>query len=292
MKILIFGTTGMLGHSLFNELSKNHDVYGVIRANSKNSKIFSNTDTSNITKISGILESLKPDFVINSIGIIKQLKQSKDKIQSIEVNSIWPHQLAELCAKHNAKMIHFSTDCVFTGSKGNYNEEDLADARDTYGLSKFMGEVDYPHTLTLRTSIIGHELNSSVSLIDWFLSQSTECKGFTEAIYSGFPTVEIANFLNEYIFKNFVSGVYHLSSEPISKYDLLKIVAEVYGKPIQINPSQDLKIDRSLNSDKLRSLVGFKPKNWPELVKSMHGQFLENYELYKNKGIYNDLIRK
>lgn len=282
----------MLGHSLFNELSKTHDVYGAIRSNTKNSKLFSNVDTGNLTKISEILESLKPDFVINSIGIIKQLKQSKDKIQSIEVNSLWPHQLAEICAKHNAKMIHFSTDCVFTGSKGNYKEEDLADARDTYGLSKFMGEVDYPHTLTLRTSIIGHELNSNVSLIDWFLSQSTECKGFTEAIYSGFPTVEIANFLNEYIFKNFVSGVYHLSSEPISKYDLLKIVAEVYGKPIQINPSQDLKIDRSLNSDKLRSLVGFKPKTWPELVKSMHGQFLENYELYKNKGIYNDLIRK
>lgn len=292
MKILIFGTTGMLGHSLFEELSKNHDVYGAIRSTSKNAKVFSNLNTSETSKISALIEDLKPNIVINCIGIIKQLKESKDKIQSIEVNSLWPHQLAEICAKHNSKMIHFSTDCVFTGLKGNYLETDLADARDTYGLSKFMGEVDYPHTLTLRTSIIGHELNSNVSLIDWFLSQKNECKGFTKAIYSGFPTVEVARFLNDYVLKNFVSGVHHFSSDPISKYDLLKIVAKVYGKDIKIVPSEDLKIDRSMNSDILRNLTGFKPKPWDELVQSMHGQFLENYDLYKNKGIYNDLIRQ
>ena len=282
----------MLGHSLFEELSKNHDVYGVVRSSSKNPKIFSKISSGELSKISKIIEDTKPDFVINCIGIIKQLKESKDKIQSIEVNSLWPHQLADICERQSTKMIHFSTDCVFTGSKGNYVETDFADARDTYGLSKFIGEVDYRHTLTLRTSIIGHELNSNVSLIDWFLSQSNECKGFTKAIYSGFPTVEVARFLNDYVFKNFVSGVHHFSSEPISKYDLLKIVAKVYGKDIKIVPSEDLKIDRSLNSDILRGVTGFKPKPWVELVQSMHRQFLENYDLYKNKGIYNDLIRQ
>jgi len=230
MKIVLLGANGMLGHSLFHELSKTHAVWGTVRSQKWNIKLMDGFDVHNLSVVAKQIENTKPDFVINCIGIIKQLKASKDKIASIEVNSLWPHQLAEICEKHNAKMVHFSTDCIFSGQKGNYTEADLADARDTYGLSKFMGEVDYPHTLTLRTSIIGHELNSNVSLIDWFLSQQNECKGYTKAIYTGFPTVVVANFLNDYVFKNFISGVYHFSSEPITKYELLNLVAKEYGK--------------------------------------------------------------
>lgn len=284
MKILIIGANGMLGHSLYTELKKNHLVWGTVRNKQWDSELISGLEIRSQNPIDAVLSQVTPDLVINCIGIIKQHKASKDKIASLEVNSLWPHRLAEICEKHNAKMIHFSTDCVFSGLKGNYIESDLADSRDTYGLSKFMGEVDYPHTLTLRTSIIGHELNSNVSLIDWFLSQKGECKGFTKAIYSGFPTVVVAKFLNDYIFNNFISGVYHFSSDPISKYDLLKLVAKEYNKDIVIHPSEDLVIDRSLNSDRLRKELNFKPMPWPEMVKMMHEQYV-NSGLYKNKGI-------
>lgn len=284
MKIIIFGASGMLGHILYSELKKNHEVFGTVRSRKWHPGLLEGYDVDDLPKIEKLVGEIKPDFVINCIGIIKQLKASKDKVISLEVNSLWPHRLAEICERHNAKMIHFSTDCVFSGVKGNYLESDLADARDTYGLSKFMGEVDYPHTLTLRTSIIGHELNSQVSLVNWFMSQKSECKGYRKAIYSGFPTIVVARFLNDVIFKKFISGIYHFSSEPINKYDLLKLIAEVYGKRINILPSDELKIDRSLNSDRLRSELGWKPESWPSMIKTMHEHFISS-GLYKNKQI-------
>lgn len=279
-KVLVLGASGMLGHVLYAILSKNHQTIGTVRSEKWHPDLLTNYDTNNLEKVESLISSFKPDFVINCIGIIKQLKEGKDKILSLEVNSLWPHKLAEICGRHNSKMIHFSTDCVFTGDKGNYVESDLADSRDTYGLSKFMGEVDYPHTLTLRTSIIGHELNSNVSLVDWFLSQKGECKGFSKAIYSGFPTVVVADFLDKYIFNNFISGVYHFSSDPINKYDLLKLIAQEYKKDILIHPSEELKIDRSLNSDRLREELKFHPQTWPQMIRLMHEQYI-------NSGLYN-----
>lgn len=278
-KIIIFGASGMLGHILYSELKKNHEVIGTTRNEKWHSDLHTSYDISDLKKIERLISDYRPDFVINCIGIIKQLKESKDQILSIEVNSLWPHRLAELCERHSAKMIHFSTDCVFSGAKGNYIESDLADARDTYGLSKYMGEVNYPHTLTLRTSIIGHELNSNVSLIDWFLSQKNDCKGFTHAIYSGLPTVVVAHILEDVIFKKFISGVYHFSSESINKYDLLKLVAKEYEKKISINASDELKIDRSLNSNHLRQELNWQPESWPSMIKQMH-------EHYKSSGLY------
>lgn len=274
----------MLGHVLYSELKKNHTVWGTVRSNKWNPELLSGYEVNDLDKIEKLISEIKPDFVINCIGIIKQLKESKNKIVSIEVNSLWPHQLAEICENHKAQMIHFSTDCVFSGLKGNYFETDLADSRDIYGLSKYMGEVDYPHTLTLRTSIIGHELDTNVSLVDWFLSQSLECKGFTKAVYSGFPTIEVARFLNEYVFNDFASGIYQFSSEPINKYELLKLIAETYHKSITINPSDEIKIDRSLNSDRLRTRYSFIPESWPLMISKMHEHFL-NSGLYKNKEI-------
>lgn len=284
MKIIIFGASGMLGHVLYSELKKNHEVFGTVRSKKWHPDLLEGCDVDDLPKVEKLIGEIKPDFVLNCIGIIKQLKASKDKVISLEVNALWPHRLAEICERHDAKMIHFSTDCVFSGDKGNYLETDLADARDTYGLSKFMGEVDYPHTLTLRTSIIGHELNSQVSLIDWFMSQNIECKGFRKAIYSGFPTIVVARFLNDIIFNKFISGVYHFSSEPINKYELLKLVAEVYGKRINIVPNDELKIDRSLNSNRLRSELNWKPEGWASMVKSMHEHFISS-------GLYNKEIK-
>lgn len=282
MKIIVFGAGGMLGHAFYSELKKHHQVWGTVRNEKWHPDLLEGFETKNLDKIENLISEIKPDFAINCIGIIKQLKASKDKIISLEVNSLWPHRLAEICERHNSKMIHFSTDCVFSGSKGRYLESDLTDARDTYGLTKLMGEVDYPHTLTLRTSIIGHELNSQVSLIDWFMSQKNECKGFTHAIYTGFPTIVVARFLNDVIFKNFISGVYHFSSDSINKYELLKLVANIYGKKIIITPSDDLKIDRSLNSDRLRSELNWQPESWTSMIRQMHEHY-QNSGLYKRK---------
>lgn len=284
MKILVCGASGMLGHVLYSELKKSHEVWGTIRSKQWHPELLEGYDVDDLAKVEKLIIDIRPDFVINCIGIIKQLKASKDKIASLEVNSLWPHRLAQICERHNAKMIHFSTDCVFSGQIGNYLETDLADARDNYGLSKYMGEVDYPHTLTLRTSIIGHELDSSVSLVDWFLSQKAECKGFSKAIFSGFPTVVVADFLEKIVFNHFISGVFHFSSEPINKFELLKLIADVYQKEIVIHPSEELVIDRSLNSDLLRTKLHFKPKPWPEMVKLMHDQYI-NSGFYKNKEI-------
>lgn len=276
MKILVMGASGMLGHLLYSELKKNHQIWGTVRDKKWHPDLLEGYDVCDLKKIEDLVRLKKPDYVINCIGIIKQLKVSKDKIMSLEVNSVWPHRLAAICERHSAKMIHFSTDCVFSGAKGNYLESDLADARDTYGLSKYMGEVDYAHTLTLRTSIIGNELNSKVSLVDWFLSQEGECKGFSKAIFSGFPTIIVAKFLEDHVFNNFFSGMYHFSAEPINKYELLCLIAQNYKKSIRINRSEELIIDRSLNSERLRKITGFSPLPWPTMIKEMHSHFIES----------------
>lgn len=276
MKIIVMGASGMLGHQLYLQLQKNHEVWGTVRDKKWHPELLSGYDVHDLEKVEALIREKKPDFVINCVGIIKQLKASEDKIISLEINSLWPHKLANICERNNVRMIHFSTDCVFSGTKGNYFESDLADARDTYGLSKYMGEVDYAHTLTLRTSIIGHELNSNVSLVDWFMSQKNQCKGFSKAIFSGFPTVVMANFIENYVLKNFFSGIYHFSSAPINKYELLKLVAKEYDKNIEIMPSEDLVIDRSLNSDKLQTKTGFTPPSWTEMIKQMRQHYLSS----------------
>ncbi|MBA2628810.1 MAG: sugar nucleotide-binding protein, partial [Rickettsiaceae bacterium] len=167
--------------------------------------------------------------------------------------------------------IHISTDCVFSGSEGSYTEDDFPDAYDLYGRSKLLGEVDYPNAITLRTSIIGHELSGNRSLINWFLSQDKKASGFTKAIYSGLPTIELAEIIDKYVIpRPQMHGLYHVSSEPINKYELLKLVRDVYTKDIEIEPSDKLIIDRSLNSERFRNETGYKPPIWSKLVQKMY----------------------
>ena len=182
-----------------------------------------------------------------------------------------PHQLAALCEQHCARLVHISTDCVFDGKKGNYIETDISDAIDLYGKSKFIGELsDKPHAITLRTSIIGHELNSSNGLIEWFLSQTGTVNGFKRAIFSGLPTVELARVIAEYVIPQpNLYGLYHVSAELISKFDLLSLVAKIYGKEIEILPETDVIIDRSLDSSRFRTATGYRAPAWPELIKMM-----------------------
>ncbi|RJP75589.1 MAG: SDR family oxidoreductase [Desulfobacteraceae bacterium] len=289
--VLILGVTGMLGHTLFNELSKNPelDVFGTARningiknvfQSDFSKKIRSNVDAENFDSVNRAMASIQPDIVINCIGLIKQLPIANDPLSAVTVNAQLPHRISLICKTAKARMIHISTDCVFDGMTGGYQESDPSTANDLYGKTKYLGEVDYPHCLTMRTSIIGHELKTRLGLVDWFLSQKEDIKGFTKAIYTGFPTVEIADIISRWIIPNpDLSGLYHVSSAPISKYDLLKIIAERYDKKIHIEPSDEFKCDRSLNSERFQSQTGYSPPSWPELVDKM-------YDHYHSSGLY------
>lgn len=293
MKILVIGATGMLGYSLFSNLSEhsNLSVFGTVRNIAGKEHCFkytqqqliSGVDAYDINSLKKAVAKVGPDVVINCVGLIKQHGISKQHIDAIKINALLPHELANICDQVNSKLIHFSTDCVFTGDVGLYSESSLPDARDLYGKSKCLGEVSYGKHLTLRTSIIGHELTSAVSLVDWFLSQGKSTKGFSKAVFSGLPTCYIVKLLVEYILPNpEVAGLLHLSAEPIDKYSLLKLIAGQYQKQITIAESQELVIDRSLNSDKFRQLTQFSPPVWSDLVEYMHTDYLKRYKAWRS----------
>lgn len=288
MRVLVLGATGMLGYSIFSNLSEDAklDVFGIVRSIEKSGQFFKGlesrlkyvSDIKNTSQLKSVIMEVNPAVVINCVGLIKQQDVSKQHIEAIEINALLPHQIAKVCDEQGSKLIHFSTDCVFAGDKGLYKEDDVTDAPDLYGQSKRLGEVDYGKHLTLRTSIIGHELNSNISLIDWFLSQDTQqVKGFTKAIFSGLPTCVIAKLLSENILKSELSGLYHLSVQPIDKYSLLKMVAEIYGKQISIDPNDDLHIDRSLDSTRLQATLNLTQPSWIELVQAMHDDYKKRY---------------
>ncbi len=281
MKILVLGASGMLGNAMIRVLSENTNwqVYGTIRSESAKryfcvdiaEELFSGVDVENYDSLMQAFIRVQPDVVINCIGLIKQLADAEDPLQVIPINALLPHRLARLCELAGARLVHMSTDCVFAGDKGNYLESDSSDAQDLYGRSKFLGEVAYPHTITLRTSIIGHELQSEHGLVGWFLSQKERCSGYTRAIFSGLPTVALAQIVRDIVIPRAdLSGVYHVAAQPISKYDLLKLIAEVYGKSIEIVPSERLVINRSLNPARFQLATGFVAPEWVELIKLMH----------------------
>ena len=218
-----------------------------------------------------LLGQVRPDVVINCIGLVKQLGEAKNPLAAIPINAVLPHRLAQCCALVGARLIHLSTDCVFSGHKGMYREDDVPDADDVYGRTKLLGEVDYPHAVTLRTSIIGHELAGHRSLIDWFLSQEGAVKGFRQAVFSGLPTVEIARVIDRFVIPDTeLHGLYHLSAEPIDKASLLRLVADVYHKQIIIRDDDSLVIDRSLDSIRFRTRTGYRPAPWPAFIEQMH----------------------
>jgi len=280
-RILIFGATGMLGSTLFRSFrNEPHFVtFGTIR-NPADARLFDpRLNDALIPNVSlhgeaGILDAFstaQPDIVINCVGIIKQRSYAKDHLQSLEINSSLPHRLARYSSMVGARFIHFSTDCVFSGKKGGYTEDDLPDAYDLYGRTKFLGEVDYKNAITLRTSIIGHELVSSKSLVDWFLSQKETVRGFEKAVFSGLPTGEIARVIENHVIPHpDLHGLYHVSADPIDKLTLLRLIANVYKKVIRVIPDDKLVIDRSLNSSRFRTATGYVPDSWPTLVQKMH----------------------
>lgn len=293
-KILILGATGMLGHVLFKKFFYNekYEVSGTVRnlaglkryfPGEEAASLIPNVDVENFESVSNTFRAIRPDIVINCIGIIKHLPLAKNHLVSISINALLPHQLANLCENTNARLIHLSTDCVFNGKKGDYTESDISDAEDLYGKTKFLGEVDYPHAVTLRTSIIGHELQSSVALVDWFLNQEERVRGYTKAIYTGLTTYELADvILNHVIPNEELHGLYQVASEKITKYELLKLINQQYNKTVEVEAFAEFVLDRSLRADRFRSATGYTAPAWPDMVRDMHKYFLE-WDYYRAK---------
>lgn len=275
MKILVLGGNGMFGSMVATVLAGNA-AYAVEQTMRPGARTHAGVadipthrcDVLDADMLMRVLVDVRPDCVVNCTGLIKQRPEADDVLAIYPINAMFPHRLALLCEGIGARLIQFSTDCVFSGKTGNYADDADADMRDNYGLSKWLGEVrDRKHVLTLRTSIIGHEAEGRLQLVDWFLSQQGTTKGFRRAIFSGFPTVEIGRILAEYVLpRPDLHGVYNISADPISKYDLLHIVRDVYEKQIEIVPDDAVKIDRSLDSSVLRGMLGYTPPPWTELV--------------------------
>lgn len=281
MKVLIIGATGMLGNAAMRVLSERADwqVHGTVRSESAMrlfaseiaERLIFGVDVEQNDSLIKAFSRIRPNVVINCVGLVKQLADAEDPLQALPINALLPHRLARLCELTGARLVHMSTDCVFAGDKGCYKETDPSDANDIYGKSKFLGEVAYPHTITLRTSIIGHELRNAHGLVGWFLTQQERCKGYSKAIFSGLPTVVLAQVIRDVVIpRPDLSGIYHVAARPVSKYDLLKLIASVYKKSIEIVPDDRLVIDRSLNADRFRETTGYFPPEWPALIKTMH----------------------
>lgn len=280
MKILVLGASGMLGNAMLRVMSAQEawSVFGTVRgadpalhAAAPRAVLIPGVHADQPDSLLAVFAQARPDVVINCVGLVKLLSNAEDPLVAVPINTLLPHRLARMCEVAGARLVHVSTDCVFSGKQGNYTEFDLADAQDVYGRSKLLGEVDYPHAVTLRTSIIGHELRSAHGLIDWFLSQQARVKGYTEAVFSGLPTCELARVVRDFVIPHArLRGVYHVAAEPISKYELLQLVNRAYGKALEIEPDDRVKIYRSLNAVRFREATGYVAPSWPELVARMH----------------------
>lgn len=281
MKIIIIGASGLLGSSIYRFLSQNSElnVFGMVR-NSEDKKLFPEklfnnliSDFYSLSKVdlNKIFFKIKPDVVLNCAGITSHRSSNVDIQDIISINSLFPHHCYNVSREVGARLIHFSTDCVYSGKRGNYKETDISDANDIYGKSKSLGELNVHNALTIRTSFIGHELKNYYSLLNWFLSQDKECIGYSSAIFSGYPAITLARILQDYILTNpSLDGIYNISSNPISKFELLNLIARVYKKDIRIIEDNQHRIDRSLNFDKFIKKTNFKIPEWNELIEEMY----------------------
>jgi dTDP-4-dehydrorhamnose reductase len=277
MRVLILGASGMLGHAAFQVLSgmSGLKVLGASRSavdlgEGSRARLLSGVDALQPDDLHRAFAWARPEVVVNAVGLVKQLENAADPLVTVPVNTLLPHRLKLLCGVAGARLVHVSTDCVFTGSKGGYTEEDVTDALDLYGVSKRLGEVDAPHAITLRTSIIGRELRTRHGLVEWFLNAGPAVAGFRQAVFSGLTTVELARVIGEFVIpRPELSGVHHVSVEPINKFDLLKLLNQAYGLDRTITPDDKLVIDRSLNSDRFRAATGYQPPAWPDMLARM-----------------------
>ena len=276
MRILILGGDGMLGHQLFQGLGKRHEVRVTLRHTLahysalnlfRQASVYDEIDVRNLERVRHVMVDFHPDAVVNATGIVKQRNEASQRIPSIEINALVPHKLSALCQELGVRIINMSTDCVFSGRSGNYSEHDTPDAEDIYGRSKLLGEVVDAPGITLRTSIIGRELSRKTGLLEWFLAQKAPIKGFRNAIFSGFTTFEMSRVIEHILLHSPPRyGLYHVSSAPISKYDLLRLIRDKLGLQIEIVADETFKCDRSLDSTQFKRTYNYTPPTWDAMI--------------------------
>ena len=278
MRLLVLGASGMLGHAAVQAFAGRADleVYGATRRPLRlegvpPDRLIAGVDALDDAAVQGVLDGVRPDAVLNAVGLIKQLKAADDPEQAAPINTRLPHRLADLCEAAGARLIHVSTDCVFSGARGSYSEADAPDATDVYGRSKLRGEVaDRPHAITLRTSLVGRELATRNGLIEWFLHAGPRVRGYRNFVFSGLTTLAFAEAVAEHVLpRPELSGVWHIAGPPIDKYALLRLTAETYGLETEIEPVDEPRIDRSLDSSRFRAATGFAPPSWPQMLGTM-----------------------
>ncbi|MCX6620787.1 MAG: SDR family oxidoreductase [Acidobacteria bacterium] len=290
-KIVVIGAAGMLGHKMFQRLRTAFPgTIATMRECAscppfdqvellQGDDVVPGVDVTDFPALEATLAAFRPEYLVNCVGVIKQRVEAMSAVPSITINSLLPHKLAEMAARWGGRVIHFSTDCVFSGKRGGYTEEDPSDAEDLYGKTKFLGEVAAHNALTLRTSIIGRELTEHRSLLDWLLAQNhTAIRGYRRVIYSGVTTNYLAGLVASIIQEHAkLNGLYQVTSEPISKYDLLCLLREAYGLDLRIEPDDLEASDRSMRCDKLRAAIDYHCPPWPALA----GQLAEDDTPYK-----------
>ena len=282
MRVLILGGDGMLGHQFFKHFSRLNspmDVRVTLRQGvgiycsyglftSENA--FGCVDVRSTDRVEEVFAEFRPEVVVNAVGIVKQLPSAKEAIPCIELNALLPHRLSLLCKDIGARLVQLSTDCVFSGQKGNYQESDPSDAEDLYGKTKFLGELHDKHCLTLRTSSIGFELGSSKGLLEWFLAQRGTVKGYRNAIFTGLTSMELARVLESLLIKHTgASGLYQVSGDRINKYDLLHLFRKYLHHEIEIIPDEKFSCDRSLDSSRFRREFGYTPPTWDAMIEEL-----------------------
>ena len=284
MRLIILGGSGMLGHTLWERLSRRFpDTYTTIRKGKGDygndrlygsDRVIDHIDAMDFPILEGALRVIKPDLILNCIGITKRREEPQNSIPSITLNAVLPHQLAKASADLNAKLIHFSTDCVFDGKTGHYSDDATTDATDLYGRTKALGEVTGNNILTLRSSFIGKELHEGTELLEWFLSQKNIVRGFKKAIYTGLTTLELCRVIEKLLFDYpDASGLYNVSSEPINKFDLLRLIGEKMHRSVEIIPDESFHCDRSLDSERFRRDFGYTPPSWTKMVEELSQEY-------------------
>ena len=293
MRVLVLGGGGMLGHKLWQRLSETQETWVTLRTGHNPweslglfdpARTLLGVDANDPESIDRALVRTTPDVVINCIGIIKQRAEAIEAVASLQINSLFPHQLAGQCRAAGARLVHISTDCVFSGRKGMYTETDVSEAEDMYGRTKYLGEVSGEGCLTLRTSLIGRELRDEYGLVEWFLSKrGGRVRGYRRAVFSGVTTETFARLLETILVEQpELSGVFHVASAPINKYDLLCLLRDAYGIAVEIDEDARVVVDRSLDGGRLAGATGLTIPDWPEMVAGL-ARDPTPYEVWRGK---------
>lgn len=287
MRILILGASGLIGHKLYQRLGQRFgDVYATLHrprtAFEKyglfdSPRVIDRVDVREFDHLTGILHAVDPDVVLNCVGITKRRSEIQDPLHAIEVNARFPHLLARWAKEHGRRVIHFSTDCVFDGAEGDYTEQSPTTGKDAYGQTKALGEIRYDHTLTIRSSFIGRELDHCTELLEWALAQRGKTiKGFTRAYYSGVSTIVMSRIVGDIIEHHpELNGLYQLAMpEPTNKYDLLCCARDAFGLNVEIVPEGHFLIRPTLDGSPLRAAMKLELPTWPEMMAELAAETL------------------